>query len=80
MKYEEEITKIIAETICITESIQTFNADSNLQDAGMDSISFIGIIVKIENYFDIKVPPEKLVIDQTATLKDLCGIVRDCIY
>jgi len=75
MKYQREITEIIKVAINITEPIEDIN--TNLQNIGVNSIAFVGIIVEIEDKFDIEFPDEKLVINQTGTIKDLCEIIID---
>ena len=75
MKYQDEITKIIKDIIILTETIENIRIDTNLQDVGMDSISFIKVIIEIESYFNIEFPDEKLIITQAGTIKDLCDII-----
>lgn len=77
MKYQHEVIKIIEETITLTENIDNIDIDTNLQNVGMDSISFVRVVVKIENQFDIKFPDEKLVITLAGTIKSLCEIIID---
>ena len=77
MKYQDEITKIIEEIINFTESIENIKNDTNLQNIGMDSITFVRVVVEIENHFEIEFPNEKLIITQAGTIKDLCQIVME---
>jgi len=76
MKYQDEVTEIIKTTINLTEPIENISINTNLQSVGMDSISFIKIVVEIENNFDIEFPDEKLLITQAGTIKDLCEIIK----
>ena len=75
MKFQDEVTEIIKTAINLTEPIENISINTNLQSVGMDSISFIKIVVEIENYFDIEFPDEKLLITQAGTIRDLCNII-----
>lgn len=68
---ENEIRQIVIENI---EKLE-INAETNFQDIGMSSISFLTIIVKIEEKFKIEFPNEKLLISKAGTIKNLCDIV-----
>ena len=75
MQYEKEIREIISTVITTTEDINQVSIDSNLQNIGMDSITFVRIVVEIENKFDIEFPDDKLIITQAGTIKELCDII-----
>jgi len=77
MNYRDDIKKIIQEAVNLTMPIDNVNLDTDLQSMGMDSISFIKIVIGIENMFGIEFPDEKLLIKKAGTLKDLCGIVNE---
>jgi len=73
MKYENEIRELLLKTITVTEPIEEITAETDLQNVGMDSLTFIKLIVEIENLFDIEFPDDKLA--ETGTIKKLCEIV-----
>ena len=77
MKYQNEITEIIKISINLTEPIENVNVDTNLQNVGMNSITFAKVVVEIEKKFDIEFPYRKLMITQSGTIKDLCEIVME---
>jgi len=77
MKYQDEIIKIIQNVIKLTEPIEDIKIDTNLRDVGIDSITFVVIVVEIEKYFNIEFPDEKLVITQAGTIKKLCKIIME---
>ena len=58
----EEIIKDTLETDQIT-------IDQNLQDAGMDSISFVKIIVALEMEYNIEFADEDLLITRLSTMR-----------
>lgn len=75
MKYENEITNIIKNTINLTTPIEDIGIDENFENMGMDSISFIRIVVEIEEQLGIEFPEEKLLLSQAGTIRFLCEIV-----
>jgi len=75
MKYENEIREILFDTITATEFTDKITVETNLQDVGIDSISFVCLIIKIEELFDIEFPDDKLVMSEAGTIKELCEVV-----
>ena len=75
MNYEKEIRNIISNTIKTTEPIDDFDADQCLQNIGLDSVTFIRIVVEIENRFEFEFPDEKLAITEVETIRKLCSVV-----
>ena len=76
MKYQNEITTIIKDIINLTEPIEDISIDTNLQNIGMDSITFVRVVVEIENKFRIEFPDDKLIITEAGTINQLCVIVQ----
>ena len=72
-----ELTKYIESNILCGDV--TIDADSNLQQAGIDSFSTVEIILFIERRFGVMIPDEKLVPDNFRTLKALSLIVREML-
>jgi acyl carrier protein len=75
MKYKDEIAKIIQDTIKLTIPMENLEIDTRLENVGLDSITFIRIVVQIEDCFDMEFPDDKLLLTQAGTIKDLCEIV-----
>ncbi|MBR6559056.1 MAG: hypothetical protein IKT70_08650 [Clostridia bacterium] len=48
-----------------------------VDDLGMDSITFITLIVEIEAAFDITVPDDLLLIENFKNMDDVIGVVFD---
>lgn len=48
----------------------------NLQDLGMDSITFIQIIVGLEEAFDCEIPDEKLLITEMDTVQKMIDVLE----
>lgn len=57
---------------CITKE----NIDENLIDLGMDSITFIQVIVALEEEFECEIPDEKLLITEMDTVKKIMDVLQ----
>jgi len=75
MNYEQEIRSILVESILLSVPIEAIDVNTELQLVGMDSLSFVRVVVDIENHFDIEFPDERLIISQANTIQTLCDIV-----
>ena len=65
---EDEVIKIIQEACALKEDIQ---AESELKLLSIDSLSFIGAIVKMEDIFEIEFEPDELEIFAWETVGDI---------
>lgn len=72
-----EIKKFI-ETNILANDIK-IEADSNLQQAGIDSFSIVEIILFIERKFGVVITDEKLVPENFKTLNALAATVEELI-
>jgi len=77
VKYQAEITKIIKNTVSLTQSVESIEIETPLEGIGMDSMSFIQLVVAIEDAFEIDFPDEKLNATQVGTIKALCETVYE---
>ena len=50
--------------------------ETNLQDLGMDSITFIQIIVSLEEAFDCEIPDSKLLITEMDTAQKMIDVLQ----
>lgn len=48
-----------------------------IDDLGMDSITFISIVVEIEAHFDIEVPDEMLMLENFKSVDNIVSIVEN---
>ena len=48
-----------------------------IDDLGMDSITFISIVVEIEAHFDIEVPDDMLLLENFKCVDDIVSIVKN---
>jgi len=73
----EEIKKFI-ETNILADDVK-IDANSNLQQAGIDSFSIVEIILFIERKFGVVITDEKLVPENFRTLNALAATVQELI-
>lgn len=50
-----------------------------IDDLGMDSITFISIIIDIEDKFNIVIPDEKLLLEEFRTFENVLNIVSELL-
>lgn len=50
--------------------------DASLMDLGMDSITFIQVIVALEEEFECEIPDEKLMISEMNTVQKIIDILQ----
>lgn len=60
-------------------AITNEQADEDLSLFGMDSITFIKIIVDLEETFKIEIPDEKLLITEMGTLNKIVEVVLNVL-
>ncbi|MMZ63990.1 acyl carrier protein [compost metagenome] len=73
MFVEEQVRKIIAQTLEVDEVIIT---EKELLYSGLNSLSFIKIIVRLEEYFEIKFDDNDLKYELFSTIEDIIKYVR----
>lgn len=76
---EKKIVQIVIENINMPKSMETIGLDMKLSDIGINSITFIKIIVAIENEFDIEFSDEDLNCDKFPDLECLISYVKNKI-
>ncbi|HEY5588714.1 MAG TPA: phosphopantetheine-binding protein [Candidatus Paceibacterota bacterium] len=76
--HENKIRQILSEVVSLTESMGNITVDTFLQSVGFDSISFVRLVVEIEDKFEIEFPDDKLVITQAGTIRQLNDIIISC--
>lgn len=75
---KDKILDIINENIDNTDIIPD-QMDEDLSVLGMDSITFIRIVVKLEEVFDIEVPDEYLLITEMNTVTKMVKVITDTL-
>lgn len=73
-----DIKKYIEENILSGEV--KIDAETNLQNAGIDSFSTVEIILFIERKYGVMIPDEKLVPENFRTLQALSKTVQELIH
>lgn len=72
----EKIIAILNEKINGIE-ITAENANEDLSKLGMDSLTFISIIVSIEEFFHCEIPDSKLIISEMNTANKIYKVLCD---
>ncbi len=75
---QEKVLEIINSNI-EQANIAVEQDDEDLSLLGMDSLSFIKIIVAMEETFEIEVPAEKLLITEMGTLNKMIDVVSTAL-
>lgn len=70
----EEVLAII--NVSENLKINKEQLETNLQDLGMDSITFIQIIVSLEEAFDCEIPDSKLLITEMDTAQKMIDVLQ----
>ena len=73
-KLKRILLSLIGDSIFDMETIQYVDL---LDDAQMDSLMFISIVIEIEESFDIIVPDDKMVMEKFRTLSEIAQIIYD---
>ncbi len=77
MNYEKTIRTILFE--CLSKSIvYEIDIETDIRTVGLTSVLFVKIIIEIEDFFSISFPDEKMILDETNTIKAFCEIVEKC--
>lgn len=69
----DEIFQIVLENI--EEKEIKIDFETEFQQIGITSISFINIIIKVEQKYQIEFPDEKLLLSEAGTIKKIGDIV-----
>jgi len=76
-KDPEQIRARLLEVISgeILETDASFDAQSNLFEAGLDSMATMQLLLKVEQLFGVQIPPGEMTQDNFSTVDDLARIV-----
>ena len=83
--YSHQVVPFVKEAgkkICPYENIENSELtadqkDEDLVDLGMDSITFIRVVVALEEAFDIEIPDEKLLLTEMNTISKMTDVISD---
>lgn len=76
MNVKAEVIKIINEVVAGINFTEA-QADYDLTELGMDSISFIQVIVQIEEAFRCEIPDSKLLMAEMNTLNKILNALQE---
>jgi acyl carrier protein len=75
---KEVSTAIVLEIINRSENMEVSQEqlEDNLPELGMDSITFIQIVVALEEAFECEIPDEKLLITEMDTVQKMVDVLQ----
>jgi acyl carrier protein len=76
---ELKLREIIYSTVELTLPIEEISDEANLEEYGLNSISYIKVIVAVENAFGIEFDDEELDFSKLSNIKNLTGYVTQII-
>lgn len=68
---------IISTAVPLTRALTVQDIDLNLQDIGMDSVSFVSVVVQLEDYFSVQFSDEQLVITKMNSVRCICRAIEE---
>lgn len=71
----EKILEIINSTIENSE-ITAVQSDEDLQQFGMDSLTFVRIVVLMEEEFDLEIPDSYLIVSEMNTVAKILNVLK----
>ena len=74
---EKENLKLIIRKFLDNESIKDIEDDQDLKEIGLDSLTFINIILNLEDLYKIEIPEEKLIIENLNTINKIYEIINE---
>ena len=73
---EQQLVTLISERLLETSG--DFGADSNLYDAGLDSMAIMQLLILIEQEYGVTIPDNDLTRHQLSSVRHLGILMRDC--
>lgn len=74
----EKVSEIVKENLEL-EIDSEFELDMDLESLGMTSLSFIGMVVAIEEVFGCEIPDSKLLLTEMNTVNKICQLVSELL-
>lgn len=59
------------------ENFSDIGNNDNLLSFGMDSITFIKIIISLEDFFNCEIPDSKLIISEMDTINKIYNVIKE---
>ena len=75
---DEEILRVV--NTVLEKPLSQDQAEAELPTLGIDSITFIRVVVAVEEAFDIEIPDEYLLITEMNTLSKMTDVISTVLY
>lgn len=72
-KVSKIISSLLEENVLISDDY-----DRHISEYGIDSITFIWLVIKLEDEFNITVADEYLILSRMNTVNQICQILKKC--
>ena len=73
---EKQLVTLISERLL--EVSGDFSADSNLYDAGLDSMAIMQLLILLEQEYGIAIPDNDLTRHRLSSVRNLAALLHDC--
>ena len=72
---EQQLVTLISERLLETQP--GFDADSNLYEAGLDSMALMQLLIIVEEEYGVSIPESALTKQNFSNIRHLAGIIRE---
>lgn len=72
---EQQLVTLISERLLETQP--GFDADSNLYEAGLDSMALMQLLILVEEEYGVSIPESALTKQNFSNIRHLAGLIRE---
>ncbi|MFD6548523.1 acyl carrier protein [Streptomyces sp. NPDC058398] len=72
---QQEIRAVLADLPKVGDVAGTLPEDADLWSAGMDSLTSVQLMLRLEDHFGVEFPDEALTRDTFGSIRSLCGVL-----
>ena len=75
----QEIREFILEEILVVDNKEKFSDNANLFESGLESLSIMRLIFFLEDKFKVKIPEDRISIENFSTINDINNLVKSLL-
>lgn len=68
---------MVEDVLPIKTTLEGKNLDDDLRNYGLESLTLVELVIRIEDQFDISFPEDKITYDDAGTLRKLNNLIKD---
>ena len=72
---QEQIRALLADLPKVAEVAEALPEDADLWSAGMDSLTSVQLMLRLEDHFGVEFPDDALTRDTFGSIRSLCGVL-----